>query len=113
MNLLDIKRITGLDDHDLVRLSHEVKSAGGDPDRLDDYLREAVTGAFTEATETLDAAGLTWDQVTSVLAVRRKLGITAATLDKLLEQRKITPVDFGILGHWLTDDQVQACRRLA
>lgn len=116
MDLLYVKRVTGLYPVELAEI------LGADVPLVEMWMVDFSTmptaawddmyQMFEEATLTLDAQGFTWDQVKSLRQVSRLLFVTSGTLDTLLSQRKIKPLDFGVLGQWLTDEQVQACRKL-
>ena len=116
MDLLYVKRCTGLYPVELAKIMKTdvpmVETWMIDPSTIDEAAWDRLYAEFELSTITLDAAGLTWDQVHSLRQVSRKLFVTLGTLDKLMDQRKIKPLDLGALGSWLTDEQVQACRKL-
>jgi hypothetical protein len=116
MDLLYVKRATGLYPVELAEMLNAdvptVEQWLVDDSTIDEAAWFRLEEDFHYATDWLDGMGLTWDQVHSLRQVSRLLFVTLATLDTLLSQRKIKPLDFGVLGQWLTDEQVQACRRL-
>lgn len=122
MDLLYVKRVTGLYPVELAEMLNAdvptVEQWLVDDSTIDDATQsrlvaeERLFEEFRYATDWLDGLNLTWDQVKSLPQVARQLFVTIGTLEVLLNQRKIKPLDFGILGLWLTDEQVQACRKL-
>lgn len=116
MDLLHVKRCTGLYPVELAEiLNTDVPTAESwlvDDSTIDKVAWDRLEEEFRYATDWIDSLNLTWDQVKTLRQVSRLLFVTLGTLDTLLSQRKIKPLDFGILGLWLTDEQVQACRKL-
>jgi hypothetical protein len=114
--LLQVKRSTGLYPVELAEmLNTDVPTVEAwlvDDSTIDEVAEERLFEEFRYATDWLDGLNLTWDQVKSLRQVSRQLFVTTRTLEVLLTQRKIKPLDFGVLGLWLTDEQVQACRKL-
>lgn len=67
---------------------------------------------FEEASMLLDAQNLTWDQAVSYRDAARKLGVSPYSLSFMLSRRDISPMDFGVLGLWITQADLSACRRM-
>lgn len=66
---------------------------------------------FEDASMLLDAQNLTWDQAVSYRDAARKLSVSPYSLSFMLARRDISPMDFGCLGLWITQQDLVACRR--
>lgn len=116
VNLLDIKRITGFYSVELAEILDtsvpQVEAWLVDPSTMPVDTWGDLYTLFELATLDLDERGLTWDQVHTMRYVGRQLFVTQPTLEALLRQRKLEPIDLDALGLWLTDEQVAKCRQL-
>jgi hypothetical protein len=84
-------------------------TAGLDPDAID--VIETMKLDFDAATEWLESEQLGWDDVMPFRLASMKLGVSTGTLRSLLKRNKIDPMDFGLMGLWVSRDDVLACRR--
>lgn len=66
---------------------------------------------FDRASEWLDDHKLMWDEVIPVRQAAMQLGISPYTMASLLARKKITPMNFGLLGNFVTNADVHLCRR--
>lgn len=66
---------------------------------------------FELATAWIDETGYTWDQMIPARMAAMKLGISPHTLKSLLGRKRIQPIDFGLLGEFLTTDDLRQCKK--
>lgn len=66
---------------------------------------------FDAATSWLDEQDLTWDNVVTFRTAAMKFGVSTPTLQSLLRRADIEPIDFGLLGRWVTHEDLVACRK--
>lgn len=112
MNLLDLVRLGDLELREVGSILDVPVSQVVEMKQNNEPLPDEVVEQVHYATDRIESLELTWDQVHTMRWVRHKLGVTQATLEVLLKQRNIEPLDFGSLGPWLTDQDVAACRTL-
>jgi DNA-binding XRE family transcriptional regulator len=93
----------------LVQKWEEGYHGGTDPEILDTF--ENLRLDLDSATAWLEDEGLSWDQILTFRASAAKLGISTGTLQSLCSRKGIDPIDFGLLGRWLTHDDLAQCRK--
>jgi len=118
VTLTHIKRVTGISRNQLsevfgyspnVIAKWEVDSSTL-PDDANITIEE-IKGDFLAATDALDEASLTWDEVMPARIAAMKLGVSAHTFTSMMRRRRRDLWDFGCLGLWATDDDLAACRQ--
>lgn len=87
----------------------EGETRGLDPDAIDAL--ENLKLDFDAATAWLDEQGISWDDMITFRQAGVKLGVSVGTLHSLVKRKKIDPIDLGLLGLWLTHEDLIKCRR--
>lgn len=81
------------------------------PDDEANATLEEIYRDFEAAGEWLDTEGHTWDHVIPFRIAAMKLGISTGTLHALMRRKKIHPLNFGLLGLWVSNEDLIACRK--
>lgn len=63
------------------------------------------------ATAWLESEGIGWDDLITFRQAGMKLGISIGTLHATLKRKDIDPIDLGLLGLWITHEDLAACRQ--
>lgn len=90
--------------------------AGWDPSQrhwvLDKTIERVVLleQHYTEAAQWLKEESMTWDDLEPVHMAATRLGGTLRQLERTLSRLSIEPIDFGMMGLWLTHEEVERCR---
>lgn len=67
---------------------------------------------YVEASEWLAEEGLSWDDMVPLHLAAMKLGCSVGMLEHMIIRRRLEPIDLGMMGKWLTVQEVELCRGL-
>lgn len=85
------------------------EARGMSPDQIDAV--ENMRLDYDSATTQLDEQGLTWDDVVPLRLAAMNMGLSINTLHSLMKRKEIKPLELGLLGLWITHEDMAACRR--
>lgn len=69
-----------------------------------------LAGQYLVAQAWLDSEKLQWSDVTPFHLAAMNLGKTVGELERCVISRGVLPIDFGMMGQWLTRADVELCR---
>ena len=118
ITLSHVKRITGISRNQLSEVfgysPAVVARWEANPTTIPEDARptfDELLDDFLAASDALDEANLTWDDMFPARIIAMKLGVSYATFTALMHRNRRTLWDFGIMGDWGTQEDLDACQQ--
>lgn len=117
VTLAHIKRITGISRNQLAEIfgysptvvaKWEAAPATIPADTRSTF--DELLDDFLAASDALDEDNLTWDDMYPARIIAMKLGVSYATFVALMHRRNRELWDFGTMGLWGTQEDLDACK---